>query len=346
MTTLSFHPLPEDFPYLPLSSNLGSLFKLDGPLSADDSLIEAATTLRYSSGAPNYEPRTSFLTVDITGSFTYGPLATVAGTVTEITVRLDDTDLVSLTDLSTEAGDAAAIWVALMGGKTPLAPALSGDDTLTGTDEYDILAGHAGNDVIRAFDGGSSLSGGAGHDRLFGGDGFDYIRGGAGRDRITAGNDGDTLYGGTGNDVIRGEAGRDYIDGESGKDLLFGGRGNDFIYGGRGNDALSGGAGNDQLSGQAGDDTLSGGLGEDVFEFHRFGVSGKTGSDTITDFETTDAIHLGRIDDGTEVNVTQVGDDVTIAVADPEIDSLITVLDATAAEVEAAISTSPWYYFY
>ncbi|WP_165978791.1 calcium-binding protein [Antarcticimicrobium luteum] len=342
MATLSFSPLPDDFPTLPLGSNLQKLFRVDGPLTADDSLIEAATTFRYYSGPPDYETRTSILSVEIAGSFTYGPLATVAGTVTGVTIGLGDTELVTLRDIS---ADAAATWVAMMGSKSPLAVLLSGDDTITGTAGYDTLSGYAGDDVIHGMGGNNTLSGGAGKDRLFGGDGYDFIRGGAGRDRIVGGDRGDSLQGGGQRDVIRGQGGRDYINGDNGNDLLLGGRGNDTIYGGRGSDTLSGGGGNDRLLGDGGDDSLSGGAGEDAFVFARFGVSGKSGSDTITDFEATDTIRLGRIEDASGVIVAQDGANVTIAMADPEVDSLITVLDATAAEVEAAISTSSWVYY-
>jgi|GEM_PF-3188250 len=342
MATLSFPSLPADFPDIPFGQNTKKLFKVDGPLSADDSLIEAAATLLYYAGPPDYARETVVLSVEIAGSFTYGPLATVSGTVTGITISLDGADVVTLTDVT---ADASAVWVAMMGSSTPLATLLSGDDTITGTAGFDILSGYDGNDVINALDGGSTLSGMAGNDRLFGGDGFDFIKGGDGRDRIVGGGKGDSLFGGDNRDVIRGQGGRDYIKGNNGNDQLIGGNGDDTIYGGNDDDTISGGAGNDAIYGGKGDDSLGGGLGDDEFLFSRFGVTGKSGSDIITDFEVTDKIYLGRVSDAADVIVTQIGSDVSIAMADAAIDSLITVLGATAAEVEAAISTSSWLYY-
>ncbi len=342
MATLSFPTLPEGFTDIPLSRSIRKLFKIDGALAADDSVIEAATTLRYYAAAPDYGWRSKVLSVEITGSFTYSSLATVDGTMTGITIRLDGTELLTLTDLSV---DAATAWVSMTGSSTPLAVVLSGDDTITGTAGFDSLSGHAGNDVIDALDGGSSLSGGGGNDRLIGGAGYDYIRGGAGRDRITGGDDTDSLEGGAGRDVIRGQGGRDNIRGDTGSDLLIGGRGADTINGGLGDDVLSGGAGNDRLFGDKGDDSLSGGLGEDHFIFSRFGVGTRSGNDIITDFEAGDVIGLGRIENEADVIVTQVGDDVAITHADPEVDNQIMVLGATAAEVEAAIATTSLIYY-
>ncbi|MFC7608070.1 M10 family metallopeptidase C-terminal domain-containing protein [Teichococcus aestuarii] len=60
----------------------------------------------------------------------------------------------------------------------------SGNDTLTGTAQADILQGQGGNDT---------LSGGAGADTLSGGDGNDILTGGRGADALSGGAGGDTF---------------------------------------------------------------------------------------------------------------------------------------------------------
>jgi Ca2+-binding RTX toxin-like protein len=98
----------------------------------------------------------------------------------------------------------------------------SGDDTLTGTDQWgpgDVLIGYGGNDAI---------SGGDGIDILIGGDGADTIHGGD-----------DTAY----HDFKTGDG----IDGGAGDDVLFGEVGDDTLLGGKGADQLNGGDGADTL---------------------------------------------------------------------------------------------------
>jgi Ca2+-binding RTX toxin-like protein len=68
--------------------------------------------------------------------------------------------------------------------------------------------------------------------------------------------------------------------GSSGADVFSGYGHDDRITGGGGNDTLAGGAGDDTLNGGKGRDMLSGNKGDDTFVF-----SGKTGYDTISDFQ-------------------------------------------------------------
>lgn len=68
---------------------------------------------------------------------------------------------------------------------------LTGDDSITGTENGDLLDGYEGNDEV---------IGGIGNDRLFGSDGNDQLFGGLG---------GDTLNGGRGKDKLTGDAGAD-----------------------------------------------------------------------------------------------------------------------------------------
>uniref|UniRef100_UPI0024944C31 Ig-like domain-containing protein n=1 Tax=Shewanella japonica TaxID=93973 RepID=UPI0024944C31 len=65
--------------------------------------------------------------------------------------------------------------------------------------------------------------------------------------------------------------------------ILEGGAGDDVLIGGEGNDMLIGGLGDDLLIGGLGDDVLSGGEGSNTFAWN----ANDTGSDTITDFDTS-----------------------------------------------------------
>jgi Ca2+-binding RTX toxin-like protein len=86
----------------------------------------------------------------------------------------------------------------------------------------------------------------------------------------------DVLEGeGSDNDVLQGLQGNDLLLGNDGDDALAGGSGNDWLYGGDGDDVLGGGGGNDMLTGGP-----KGGKDSDTFTF-----SGKSGKDTITDFD-------------------------------------------------------------
>jgi Ca2+-binding RTX toxin-like protein len=145
----------------------------------------------------------------------------------------------------------------------------SGDDTLTGTAEQDIINGMEGNDII---------DGGTNHDSLYGGAGNDTLEGGFGNDN---------LYGGTGNDTLRDDQGSNYLDGGDGSDSLLTQSltGEHTLLGGSGADSLNatgkkvdlyGGTEDDNLSAngnlwsngsatyvQQGDATLAGGDGTD-----------------------------------------------------------------------------------
>ena len=107
--------------------------------------------------------------------------------------------------------------------------ALSGNDSLTGTNNDDTFSGNRGADT---------LNGLGGNDILLGGKGSDSIDGGAGNDFLNGNNDNDTLIGGDGNDVIRGGKENDILNGGAGNDILIGDRGQDILTGGDGNDAF------------------------------------------------------------------------------------------------------------
>ena len=139
------------------------------------------------------------------------------------------------------------------------------DDTRTGGARTDIFDGADGDDNLDGREGVDVIFGGSGDDTLTGGGGIDFLLGGGGAD---------TIYGGTGDDWIRGGSGDDTIEG---------GEGNDIILGDAGDDTIDAGEGNDTIIDGGGDDTLTGGTGADTFAF----LPGR-GSDTITDFDTSD----------------------------------------------------------
>lgn len=146
----------------------------------------------------------------------------------------------------------------------------SGNDTLLGNAQANLLQGGAGNDVLSGRAGADRLVGMAGNDRLQGGNGADVLIGGAGADRLVGG---------------------------QGDDRLDGGTGNDLLLGGLGRDRLLGGAGNDTLIGGAQADMLTGGAGADSFVFRTLADSRAGQADLITDFRSgIDRIDLGGID--------------------------------------------------
>jgi Ca2+-binding RTX toxin-like protein len=196
-------------------------------------------------------------------------------------------------DLGPKLGDPNAA-VNLVGETT-------GDLTLVGTKNNDILQGGQGTSV---------LYGGDGNDSLFakeaqGSAATAYLYGGRGGDVLYGGVSSDFLFGDEGNDVIITNAGHlaarghNYVDGGEGNDWItlngaddvaLGGTGNDWIYsngtgayvfggdgddfieilasnatalGGDGNDHIRGGIGNNYLDGGSGIDAIAGSWGND-----------------------------------------------------------------------------------
>ncbi|MDK3019693.1 calcium-binding protein [Pseudodonghicola flavimaris] len=351
-------------PYLPiyeeLTSNLGTLLKIDGPLSADDGTIIAMTSASYGSELSHDGLQWTQLEIRLDGSFSYGPLATVAGTVTGVTVMLEGETFATISGLT---GDASRIWAGMIGGRAPLLAILTGDDDIDGTDGINRIHGYKGDDVIRGFGDHDTIYGDGGQDWIYGGAGQDYIKSGLGDDHVFGGIGHDDLYGGSGNDVLRGAGGNDYVGGGNGDDRLFGGTGADHLVGGEGDDWMDGGAGNDFLHGDSGADLLFGGLGRDTinsgdgddvisggadadrFIFYDFGENAASGADVITDFEAGEVIRLGRVADPDMVVITQAGDDVLIALSDETLGNSITVLNALVTDVSGATETTSWYAF-
>ncbi|MFZ2318493.1 MAG: VCBS domain-containing protein, partial [Pseudomonas sp.] len=139
----------------------------------------------------------------------------------------------AFTATNTVHGDSASTqqYLTIANGTSQLSQLGSGNDSVTGTAEADLLRGDNGADT---------LNGGAGADRLEGGNGID---------------------------TLNGDAGNDILIGDASNDILFGGDDNDILNGGSGSDSLRGGLGNDILTGGSNADTFvwkTGDLGKDV----------------------------------------------------------------------------------
>ncbi|MFY0311050.1 calcium-binding protein [Leisingera sp. D0M16] len=158
-------------------------------------------------------------------------------------------------------------------------------ETVTGTEEQDVLTGTELDDTV------------------FGDPGDDAIEGAAGDDWLRGGVDSDVVLGGSGDDSISGSLGADWLQGDQGEDTLTGGFGADGLYGGEGADSILGGAGDDLLSGgvmyevpqsEAADalDDFQGGL--DVrFTPEYSNVSDDNTSDTLVGGEGWDTLIAG-----------------------------------------------------
>ena len=72
-----------------LTRNLGNIRKIDGPLSGDDSTILAQSLRQYSTELSEDRIEWTHIDVLLEGSFTYGVLGTMAGTVTSITLTIE-----------------------------------------------------------------------------------------------------------------------------------------------------------------------------------------------------------------------------------------------------------------
>lgn len=94
-------------------------------------------------------------------------------------------------------------------------------DSLTGSDDSNLMFGRPGAD---------SISGLGGADTMFGDEGADTVNGNVGADRVEGGSGGDVLRGGQGDDVVSGGEGDDFIAGDRGSDTLTGGPGADIFH--------------------------------------------------------------------------------------------------------------------
>lgn len=164
----------------------------------------------------------------------------------------------------------------------------SGNDTITGNYEDNLLAGNAGNDILDGLGGNDTIQGGDGIDiAVFHGlrADFDIASTGVGAYTITDKRDSRTY--GTGTDVLTGierlkfddgvyfptSAGNDTIVGTEFGDSIDGQQGDDILSGMGGADTLTGGAGKDVLDGGQGADKMKGGADDDIYVVDNTGDS-------------------------------------------------------------------------
>ncbi|MBF0418334.1 MAG: type I secretion C-terminal target domain-containing protein, partial [Magnetococcales bacterium] len=264
-------------------------------------------------------------TLDITGmlgSYNYyagDPIrdgwieVTKDATSQDVIVKLDTTGSGDFTNAITLVILLDANLIDLTNGMLPAGPAL--DQTVTGTDDSNLLYGGSGNDTMDGLAGLDTLHGGAGDDTIHGGSNNYYgyysyqtekIYGDAGNDTLYGDEGQDELRGGTGNDHLYGgsDGSWDYLYGEVGDDalvgrgMLYGGDGSDILTGDgsllgeagddtlAGSGRLEGGVGKDTLTGSNGDDVLLGGPGDDV-------MTGGAGADRFV-FDYYDLQYVGN----------------------------------------------------
>ena len=133
----------------------------------------------------------------------------------------------------------------------------SGDDTLVGDANANILTGGNGNDT---------LHGGAGADTLIGGSGTNTASYADASAAVTV-NLTDNVFGALSTTLGVAQAGDALGDQFSGIQNVIGSTGNDSIIGDSQDNYLSGGDGNDTLEGMGGADTLDGGAGNNTASY-------------------------------------------------------------------------------
>jgi serralysin len=187
----------------------------------------------------------------------------------------------------------------------------TGNDTIIGNDERNVLTGHRGADrlvggggldvagyytatsaVVVDMQNGASSTGDARGDTYIEIEGIQGSRFG---DTIRGDVNGNLLNGSGGNDTILGRGGNDIIVGGTGVDNLSGGDGNDVLNGGSGDDRIDGNAGNDRLVGVDGNDTLTDMLG-------RNSIIGGRGDDILQDGTGSSTLYSGSGDDRLTAN--------------------------------------------
>jgi hypothetical protein len=99
----------------------------------------------------------------------------------------------------------------------------SGDDTLMGTSDPDVICGRTGDDVLLGLGSGDLLVGGPGDDQAYGGRGEDFLVGFTGADKLRGGNGRDYL-------VADDRVADDRFSGGAGPDICVADRG-DFTLG-------------------------------------------------------------------------------------------------------------------
>ncbi|WP_371153237.1 beta strand repeat-containing protein [Jannaschia sp. 2305UL9-9] len=208
-------------------------------------------------------------------------------------------------------------------------------------------SGAASNDTLESIEG---IVGTSGDDSLIGDGEANVLDGSSGDDTIDAGRGNDTIVASGGTETYDGGAGSDLVDYSAFSGAIFldlavqaqsggGAAGNDTLIdienaiGTNGNDTLSGNAEQNFLDGDDGDDLLTGLGGSDTFHFD----SGD-GADTVTDFaNNVDMIEFDNFSGFTDeaafiaAFASQVGANV---VFDFGGDGMLTVLNTTIGQVD------------
>lgn len=110
------------------------------------------------------------------GSFAITPDGIISGNATASNFYVDNTLVYSITEMNADATK-LQVFVENEGDtQETYAFVLSGNDTIYGSADADVLAAYAGNDI---------MSGGDGNDLIIAGSGNDTISGGAGHDTVT-----------------------------------------------------------------------------------------------------------------------------------------------------------------
>ena len=164
----------------------------------------------------------------------------------------------------------------------------TGDDTLIGNDQTNLLRGGDGNDTLAggangtcgAVTDGDTLYGDAGNDTLYSAqyNCWAKLNGGTGSDTVLFNARGSAMtitMDGGGNDGGANERANvagdvETLTGGYGDDALTGSSNADTLNGGPGDDTLSGGSGDDTLNGGAGGDVMNGGLGVDKIDYSSY----------------------------------------------------------------------------
>ena len=235
-----------------------------------------------------------------------------------------------------------------------------GDDWLFGGEGADTLDGGEGADILLGGEGNDTLTGGAGEDMLIGGEGDDTLTGGAGADTFVFGEDSgndtitdfdttqDKIHLTTLAQTISWAQLQSKITTVTDENSVVTGLKIDLSDWGGGTitltgltavseltedmfvlDQIAGSDGvDDVLHGGTSDDTMSGGTGADTFVFNE-----DSGSDTITDFSTTEGDRIDLTAFTASITwaqlqavMNQVEDDTSTT----EVDETATVIDLTS----------------
>lgn len=205
------------------------------------------------------------------------------------------------------------------------------NDSLTGTDEVNLIYGHNGNDTLYGLEGKDRLFDGNGDDEVYGGDDNDYVRvgdgenefyGGSGKDYISYYDSDDGIIIDLSNDSVSGgwadddeiddfesvgasRFGDDSVIGTSGSNTLNTYGGDDRVSDLGGTDKVNLGAGNDYVRVGGGKDSYDGGTGIDYISYYQSSggitldlkANTITGSwannDTVKNFESASGSNVG-----------------------------------------------------